>query len=436
MNVFRVIFLVCCLLTAAFTSQAINPDKPILVEDGTMHGDVNSDKVIDIADLNIIINIIIGLDDADNYEGRADVAGGGVVDVASLNELINIILNKSEMVTTELSLLNPDTVYVDSDSLDFAPGVGRSQWKPGNRIYVAFDNQTQGTHTLRYTDRGNWALESLSGQTYDFRPQGTLRAVFLEGTPDFDPDQGDIDGPIAVCADGTYVLREYQAYCVLEPDIHLRRLTTRLLIDGVVRPTQLNGIPSVQRVTSLFPVAYETVDTTWTRSLSDANHQLAVDCLLGDVLQGDTLNLSLTYTNSVRSPRESYRRKIVLDRPIGGTVLHLSGPHGPSSERWTRDINFAYSGAAEGRMSCFDEERSLTVNRGGKIHWTTFEGPYSTDRGSITAVSVDDGQVASVTVDGSTMEVTAKGQGMSGITFTFTASDGWQTTRTVWLTVR
>jgi len=55
-------------------------------------GDVNNDGVVDVTDVNILLNIILGLDDAANYDGRADVTGEGDVDVADVNAVINIIL--------------------------------------------------------------------------------------------------------------------------------------------------------------------------------------------------------------------------------------------------------------------------------------------------------------------------------------------------------
>lgn len=56
-------------------------------------GDVNADGTVDVSDANILINIILGSDEASKYEGRADVNGDGTVDVADVNEIINLILN-------------------------------------------------------------------------------------------------------------------------------------------------------------------------------------------------------------------------------------------------------------------------------------------------------------------------------------------------------
>jgi hypothetical protein len=57
-------------------------------------GDVNGDTKVDGTDLNILINIILGKDQADNYDGRANVDHQGNVDGNDLNALINILLGK------------------------------------------------------------------------------------------------------------------------------------------------------------------------------------------------------------------------------------------------------------------------------------------------------------------------------------------------------
>ena len=57
-------------------------------------GDVNGDGTVDGNDLNLLINIILGNDNAENYGGRANVDGLGGVDGNDLNALINILLGK------------------------------------------------------------------------------------------------------------------------------------------------------------------------------------------------------------------------------------------------------------------------------------------------------------------------------------------------------
>ena len=57
-------------------------------------GDVNADGAVNGEDLNILINIVLGKDDASNYEGRADLVVDGNIDGSDLNKLINILLGK------------------------------------------------------------------------------------------------------------------------------------------------------------------------------------------------------------------------------------------------------------------------------------------------------------------------------------------------------
>lgn len=59
-----------------------------------LQGDVNGDDVVDINDLNIIINIILGKDNASNYGKRAYVTGGSSVDISDANAVANIIIGK------------------------------------------------------------------------------------------------------------------------------------------------------------------------------------------------------------------------------------------------------------------------------------------------------------------------------------------------------
>ena len=56
-------------------------------------GDVNADGVVDIADVNIVINIMLGRDSADNYDGRAYITENDTnVDIADVNAVINLML--------------------------------------------------------------------------------------------------------------------------------------------------------------------------------------------------------------------------------------------------------------------------------------------------------------------------------------------------------
>lgn len=59
-----------------------------------LKGDVNGDGVVDINDVNILVNIVLGKDDAKKYDGRADVNGDGTVDIADVDATITALLGK------------------------------------------------------------------------------------------------------------------------------------------------------------------------------------------------------------------------------------------------------------------------------------------------------------------------------------------------------
>lgn len=58
-------------------------------------GDVNGDGIVDVSDVNIVINIMLGKDDGSAYDGRQYVTDGDTtVDVSDVNAVINIMLGK------------------------------------------------------------------------------------------------------------------------------------------------------------------------------------------------------------------------------------------------------------------------------------------------------------------------------------------------------
>lgn len=57
-------------------------------------GDINDDGVVDVTDVNIVINIMLGKMSATEYSGRADVTGDGGIDVTDVNTVINMMLGK------------------------------------------------------------------------------------------------------------------------------------------------------------------------------------------------------------------------------------------------------------------------------------------------------------------------------------------------------
>ncbi|MCQ2288705.1 MAG: chitobiase/beta-hexosaminidase C-terminal domain-containing protein, partial [Muribaculaceae bacterium] len=55
-----------------------------------LKGDVNNDGTVDVSDLNVLLNIMLGGED--KTEGRSDVTGDGTIDISDVNAVINIML--------------------------------------------------------------------------------------------------------------------------------------------------------------------------------------------------------------------------------------------------------------------------------------------------------------------------------------------------------
>ena len=60
-----------------------------------LRGDVNADGKVDVTDVNIAVNIILGKETNADYIARADMDGNGNVDVTDVNQIVNIILGKN-----------------------------------------------------------------------------------------------------------------------------------------------------------------------------------------------------------------------------------------------------------------------------------------------------------------------------------------------------
>lgn len=57
--------------------------------------DINADGTVDISDINIIINVMLGKTISDELRAASDVTGDGQVDVSDVNVIINVMLGKA-----------------------------------------------------------------------------------------------------------------------------------------------------------------------------------------------------------------------------------------------------------------------------------------------------------------------------------------------------
>ena len=86
---------VISILSGATTGVGLNVDAIFFYRDKTddaKKGDLNNDGQVDITDMNILINLILGEDNIENYGDRAYITDDDIVDIADLNAMIDIIL--------------------------------------------------------------------------------------------------------------------------------------------------------------------------------------------------------------------------------------------------------------------------------------------------------------------------------------------------------
>jgi hypothetical protein len=75
----------------------------MIVEMGHVYGDVNGDDEVNIADVNVVIDVVLGGDNA-----AADVNGDGEVNIADVNTTINCILGSGNLLDDYMSDVNRD----------------------------------------------------------------------------------------------------------------------------------------------------------------------------------------------------------------------------------------------------------------------------------------------------------------------------------------
>lgn len=84
-------------LTVESTGKKHDLDNELAVVNeasNNLRGDINGDDRVDVADMNMVINIILGKAQASDFPGQPDMDNSGQVDVADMNTIINIILGK------------------------------------------------------------------------------------------------------------------------------------------------------------------------------------------------------------------------------------------------------------------------------------------------------------------------------------------------------
>ena len=127
-----------------------------------LRGDINGDGSVDVTDVNIIVNIILGKDNASNYPGNANIDGQGGIDVGDVNVIVNIILGK------ESDTPQPVTVTYDymTEASLLAMGFADSELSPNISTFVYLESK-QLSDQYATMDYRHFMLVNLSGSNYN-----------------------------------------------------------------------------------------------------------------------------------------------------------------------------------------------------------------------------------------------------------------------------
>ena len=63
-------------------------------------GDINGNGTVDVTDVNIVVNILLGKAQASSYPGNPDLNNDNTVDVSDVNIVVNILLGKDQVMVT------------------------------------------------------------------------------------------------------------------------------------------------------------------------------------------------------------------------------------------------------------------------------------------------------------------------------------------------
>lgn len=134
-------------------------------------GDVNNDNEVNIADINAVINVILGKNPSEETIKRADVNSDGETNIADVNAVIDIILGGTE----EAGVANPQNVFINGlpktiDGMTVTTnGVGQVVTIKDNNVTITFEyfNQLQSLNSPRRSTQTDDVVMTVKEAYYD-----------------------------------------------------------------------------------------------------------------------------------------------------------------------------------------------------------------------------------------------------------------------------
>ena len=146
-----------------------------------MPGDANNDGSLNILDIVLMVNMILG----DEYDSLADINEDDIVDILDIVSLVNIILNGDTSTVTDIDGNIYETVQI-GDQLWMAENLKVSRYRNGNDI-------TTGLEAFEWIGANAGAYSVYDNDSYNAEVYGNLYNWYAA-----DDDRG-------ICPDGWHV---------------------------------------------------------------------------------------------------------------------------------------------------------------------------------------------------------------------------------------
>ncbi|MBP3738930.1 MAG: dockerin type I repeat-containing protein [Muribaculaceae bacterium] len=434
------LLMTCLVAMTAFSAMAIETSD-FVIDEGMPMGDVTGDNKVDVEDVNLAINVILGLETDKNVKAKADVTGDNKVDVEDVNAIINMILGLSSGGTTGGSVIKMS---------DFVPNSGSTtsdmnhQWAEGEVIFIAVDpdytSACQNVYAMVRTG-GKWVLKDVKGSNKQgFKTiGGKLCAAYVQHADlensyyDYIPLKGDV-ACVNRAANYTVIPKDGKFYIRIN-DILLYHFVSRIDVNAAYEGDYFYS--SVTHLDALTQIrwqpfySYSDFEKSHRAPVIDinSNHQGSA---YGVWEKGTRVDDWLTLYYNTANKGYSYFWNYTQDELKQG--CYLSSIYSPWQNAWNRDLYMNYYNGDERKSYRLNagsvSAQSVNINVGTNIIFRPWDGVTSDTRGTMTSVTSSTNGILDINYDNTQVSVIAHKVGTTTLTIKFKTKDGLNTVYT------
>ena len=428
------IILCFCFWAGTASVHAAGDRGRLIVDFGLPFGDVNADLVTDVADVNILINVLLGNDDAEKYGSHIFITDDDLIDVSDVNQIINILLGRVSSNDKGSNINKTGYRYLPYDSIDFSEQAD-TLWREGSQILLTFDGDEQQRFVITFSG-SEWSIDALDGASVEIlKPSGTATALFADS---FTIAQEGIavSGNVLTSSNVTYLIRDVGKYQIMTLHATLRPMMSRVTISGVTSPFVIKNLYVCDSVltTAQFHLKEQKTDLSF-EFHDGVDPNGSAYCLFPSNGGSRVLPLTLEYHDLDGKPTQTYLRNLLdMNLRVGESTV-ISGPHGDEWMQWIHDIHFCTSrgqtwGTGVARADIYD-------SLGQTVTLTPYDGARCLDDGVFQSVATSDVTVAraEITADGR-LAIECVGKGTAEVSFAFLTAQGELLKRTATVHVK